>query len=281
VIISCIVVIWPRIIYHFHHCCLSDSIVIKNPPPDATNPDEWKTFFDTNFGPDIHVTCCTVARDNYQLVQALVARRVILQKLKWKLPAGNRLDIGSLAINAHDIRERRGLFDRLKSLVVPDVPELFKELVNINNEVRKLSMMDFPATRVFITFETERAQRTVLHHLSVGSRSIMKFSELNITKPTHAFRSNIVLHVKEAPEPSTIRWHDLSDRPWERGIRFLLTSYAWLCALVLVIMFIRLCHMRSAKFAAYAIAICNGVSDDVSISAAAYCVPLTPSLTCL
>lgn len=237
-----------------------DSIVIKNPPPDATDPNEWKTFFDKKFGPDVHVTCCTIARDNYQLVQALVTRREILQRLKWKLPCGARLDVGSLAINAHDIRARRGVFGKLKAVVVSDVPELFKQLVSINDKVKQLAMLDFPATRVFITFETERAQRTILHHLSVGSRLITKFSKSHITDPNHLLRSKIALHVKEAAEPSTIRWHDLSDRPWERTIKYMLTTYAWGCATLLVVMLVRLCHQRSAKFAAYAIAICNGVS---------------------
>lgn len=238
----------------------SDSVVIKNPPKDATDPSEWKSFFDTKFGSNIHVTCCTIARDNNELVQALVARRQILQKLKWKLPVGSRLDIGSLAIDTHNIREKRGLFEKLKSVVIPGVPELFKQLVIINDKVKKLSIMDFPATRVFVTFETEKAQRTILQQLSVGSKSVLKHSKFPIRNTKHLFRSSHVLHIKEAAEPSTIRWHDLSDRPWERSFRYILTAYAWGCATFLAVMLIRICHQLSAKAAAYAIAICNGVS---------------------
>ena len=237
-----------------------DSIVIKNPPSDATDPKEWKSFFETKFGPDVHVTCCTVARDNYQLVQALVARREILQRLKWRLPPGSRLDIGSLAIMANDIKVDRGIFDNIKAVVVSDIPELFKQLIVINERIKKLSLIDYQATRVFVTFETEKAQRTVLNSLSVGTKMVLKRSKFDVANSDHLFRSRDILHVNEAHEPSSIRWHDLSDRPWERTMKYVLTTYAWACGMYLVIMVVRLCHQRSAKFAAYAVAVCNGVS---------------------
>ncbi|KAL3776039.1 hypothetical protein HJC23_009665 [Cyclotella cryptica] len=226
------------------------SIVVKNPPIDAIEPDEWKDFFDTKFGPDIHVTCCTIARDNYLLVRALVLRREILQKLKWKLPPGTELDIASLAVIVNDLKEKRTALTRMKSMMTQDIPELFIQLNRINAEVKKLASVDFPVTRVFVTFETEKAQRHILRQLSVGSKAIRKCDKLNIDNPDHLF----ALHVKEAPEPSTIRWHDLSDQHWERSIRYLLTTYAWACAMIFVVFIVRLCYHRSAKFAAYAIA---------------------------
>lgn len=246
-------------------CQTADSVVVKNPPPDASEPNEWKEFFDTKFGPDVHVTCCTIARDNYLLVRALVLRREILQKLKWKLPPGTQLDIASLAVIANDMKEKRNVLNRIKSLATPDVPELFKQLIRINTEVRKLASVDFPVTRVFVTFETEKAQRHILHELSVGSKAIRKCDKLKFDNPDHLYRSIKALHVKEAPEPSTIRWHDLSDHHWERSIRYLLTTYAWACAMIFVVFIVRLCHRRSAKFAAYAIASCNGVGVNASL----------------
>ena len=49
------------------------SIIINNPPDDATDPEEWKEYFKAAF--DAHVTGCTVAVDNDILVRTLVERR--------------------------------------------------------------------------------------------------------------------------------------------------------------------------------------------------------------
>ena len=107
------------------------SIVIKNPTSDATNPDEWKSFFENKFA-NTHVTCCTVAKDNHALVKALVRRREILQKIKWKLPQGMSLDEASLTMIALDLEQRQTILSRIKSVVVPDITRLFKQLVRIN-----------------------------------------------------------------------------------------------------------------------------------------------------
>ena len=236
------------------------SIVIKNPPSDATNPEEWKSFFENKFGRNNHVTCCTVAKDNHTLLKELVRRREILQKIKWKLPQGTSLDEASLTMNAYDLEQRQTIFQRIKAVVVPDIIVLFKQLVRINSKVKKFASIDvtFPATRVFITFETESAQRHILKHLSVGSKRILKSEKLNIDD-NYLFRANKALHVKEADEPSTIRWHDLSDDHWMRIIKFMLTTYAWSVGMILVAFIVTICRNKSAQFSAYAIAFFNGI----------------------
>ena len=233
------------------------SIVIRNPPPDATNPEEWKQFFDNKFGPSVHVTCCTVAKDNFLLLRALVRRRELLQKLKWTLPPGSCLKITSLLDLSQCAQDARSLLAKMKALVLPGVPELVSQLVEANQLIEKLSELNFPATRVFITFETEAAQRKVLSLLSVGSKAIRRNDVMKVTSHDHLFRSNLVLNVKEADEPSTIRWQDLGDRFYERFLRMLMTTYAWACSMALVAFIVRLCSHRSAKFAAYAIAFFN------------------------
>jgi len=237
--------------------CQDYSIVIRNPPPDATDPDEWKTFFDTNFGSDVHTTCCTVARDNYLLVRALVRRRELLQKLKWALPPGTSLDIPSLNDTARDLKQKRTTLEKIKALAVPGVPELVCQLGKINEAVQKLAMLDFPATRVYVTFETEAAQRRILTLLSIGSKAVKRNDVMKVHDPSHLFRSKLVLNIKEADEPSTIRWHDLSDRFWDRFLKMCVTTYAWACVMFLVAIIIRQCSHKSAKFAAYAIAFFN------------------------
>ena len=71
------------------------SVVIHNPPGDATDPDEWRKFFLDAF--DARVTACTIAVDNDLLVRALVERREILRQVEMSLEPGTSLDILTLA----------------------------------------------------------------------------------------------------------------------------------------------------------------------------------------
>ena len=52
----------------------SYTIVVKNPPPDATDPEEWRNFFIKNLGV-AHVVAVTVGVDNDDLVKKVVERR--------------------------------------------------------------------------------------------------------------------------------------------------------------------------------------------------------------
>eukprot|EP00546_Thalassionema_frauenfeldii_P014586 CAMPEP_0178929534 /NCGR_PEP_ID=MMETSP0786-20121207/20660_1 /TAXON_ID=186022 /ORGANISM="Thalassionema frauenfeldii, Strain CCMP 1798" /LENGTH=762 /DNA_ID=CAMNT_0020605815 /DNA_START=863 /DNA_END=3151 /DNA_ORIENTATION=- len=235
------------------------SIVISNPPSDATDPDEWKRFFDTNFGSGVHVTCCTVGNDNHHLVRALVRRREILLKLKWALPPGASLDVSALDVVAMALGPERSMVDELKALVFPDVVELINQLRKVNDSIHKLSTVDFPVTRVYVTFETEAAQRKVLDLLSVGGKAIKRKDVMKVEDERHLFRSKVVLNIKEADEPSTVRWHDLSDKFWDKFFKMLMTTYACACSMALVAFIIKLCRNKSATFAAYAIAFFNTV----------------------
>ena len=108
---------------------------------------------------------------------------------------------------------------------VPDVPALFPQLRDVNNEVKGLSLLDFPAIRVFVTFETKAAQRNVLRSLTVRSKTVRKSKAFEMDNSDYLFRSGLVLNVKEPEEPSTIRWQDLSHREWDRVVKLVLTAY--------------------------------------------------------
>mmetsp|Transcript_15147 Transcript_15147/g.21604 ORF Transcript_15147/g.21604 Transcript_15147/m.21604 type:complete len:400 (-) Transcript_15147:1800-2999(-) len=58
------------------------SIQVNNPPGDATNPEEWKDFFDQFAIDGKLVTLCTIAIDNYELLTALRDRRDFQNKLR-------------------------------------------------------------------------------------------------------------------------------------------------------------------------------------------------------
>lgn len=62
------------------------SVIVENPPHDATNPQEWHDFFKEKFG--AHVTACTVAVDNDLLIRTLVTRRELLRKIELLVDPG-------------------------------------------------------------------------------------------------------------------------------------------------------------------------------------------------
>ena len=66
------------------------SIEVWNPPGDATEPEEWKDFFESRFGG--HVTCCTVTIDNDLLVKALAERREVLMQIEERIPDGTSME---------------------------------------------------------------------------------------------------------------------------------------------------------------------------------------------
>ena len=63
----------------------------KNPPNDARDPEEWKSFFKDTFD-EIEVRAVTIALDNEELIKALVLRRKLILKLRNKLPLREDFD---------------------------------------------------------------------------------------------------------------------------------------------------------------------------------------------
>ena len=61
-----------------------------HPPKDARDPTEWKQFFEKASGGG-HVTVCTIALDNEDLVRALLTRRMKLMHLEMMLPSAMKL----------------------------------------------------------------------------------------------------------------------------------------------------------------------------------------------
>jgi hypothetical protein len=186
------------------------SIVIDNPPGDAYNPEEWRKFFFDNFD-EAQVTVCTIAVDNDLLVRTLVERRETLRKIEMSVEPGTSLDTLTLARIAAKQENERRFVGRVMAAVVPGIPELFSRLVVLAAKVQGLAQQDYPAKHVFITFETEAAQRRVLLALSVGSMDVMRNKKTAVADPKYLFRGEKILSVKEPDEPNTVRWQDLNE----------------------------------------------------------------------
>jgi len=233
------------------------SIVIENPPGDATEPQEWHDFFRDAFG--AHVTACTVAVDNDLLVRSLVERREKLRQIEMMVEPGTSMDTLTLAGIAANLERKRRFWGSIKAILVPGIPELFGRVTVLNAKVQGLAQQDYPATNVFVTFETEKAQREVLTALNFGSLDVKRNNTKMVSNPNHLFRGETVLKVSEPDEPNTVRWQDLNEKTKERLKQQLLTTVATFAAIVLIAFLIRALNDRSVTFSAFGIAIFNAI----------------------
>jgi hypothetical protein len=232
------------------------SVVVHNPPGDSTNPQEWHDFFRDNFG--AHLTACTIAVDNDLLVRSLVERRELLRKIELMCEPGTSLDVLTLAgIAAKEERERR-FFGHLKAMLVPGVAELFARIAVLTAKVQGLAQQTYPATNVFLTFETEADQRKVLQAYNLGSLDV-SHNNTSKVKPEHLFRGKHILKVAEPDEPNTVRWQDLNEK-WKECLKQqLLTGAATLAAIVVIAFLVWALNGVQVEWAAIAIAVFNSV----------------------
>ena len=91
-----------------------------------------------------------------------------------------------------------------------DVAALYNRLIVRKAEVKGLSQLDYPTTSIFLTFETEKAQRDVLATLSVSKSDALRNNTKALKDEKHLFRGKHVLEIIEPEEPSTIRWSNLN-----------------------------------------------------------------------
>jgi hypothetical protein len=236
------------------------SIVVSNPPGDATDPEEWHIFFRDAFD-GAHVTACTVAVDNDLLVRSLVERREKLRQIEMLVEPGTSLDTLTLAGLAAKQERERKFFGYLLALVVPGLPELFARLTVLTAKVQGLAQQDYPATNIFVTFETERAQRQVLSAYNLGSLDIKRNHVSKISNPKHLFRGQYILKIKEPDEPNTVRWQDLNVTAKAKMKQQLLTIFATFAAIALIAYLVYTLNNndRSLQYTAFAIAICNSI----------------------
>jgi hypothetical protein len=180
------------------------AIEVVNPPWDARNAQEWREFFE-RFG---HVTCCTVALDNEELIAALVTRRELLATLENLQPAGVVMDPNDMK-SAVDMAEPIPWYYKL--ICAMDAQTLQVEIEKLNVQIlTDLAKRQYDVSNVFIVFETEHAQQEALRELAV--LGIDKLRNNTSALPSDLlFRGEKVLDVREPPEPSSVRWKDLDE----------------------------------------------------------------------
>jgi hypothetical protein len=230
------------------------SVEIWNPPEDATEPEEWKDFFESRF--KCHVTCCTVTIDNDLLVKTLAERREVIALLEEKVREGTMLNSIKLSELAAKIEHGRRFLGNLKSRINPGIPELTGRLTVLNAKIQGLTQQEYIATRVFCTFEMESMQRQVLSEMMVGSMTAYRNNTHKIN-PSLLFRGERVLLVREAEEPSTIRWTDLDEQSGTRIRQLTITTFIGMVCVGAVALLIYLCHQFSKSGSALVISVAN------------------------
>lgn len=240
------------------------SIVITNPPHDANNPEEWRDYFRDTFD-GAHTTCCTIAVDNDLLVKSLQERRECMRKIEMLVEPGTSLDDLTLARIGAEIERGRNWFQNLLAMVLPGIPELFGKATVLAAKIQGLAQQDYPVNNVFISFETEEAQRKVLTALSVGAIAANHNTvRVHRHNPQYLFRGDRVLRVKEPDEPSTVRWRDLNVKFPARFKQLVMTTLATIIAIVLIAILIWALHNINVAWSALAIAATNGIFPTVA-----------------
>mmetsp|Transcript_38364 Transcript_38364/g.41590 ORF Transcript_38364/g.41590 Transcript_38364/m.41590 type:complete len:1014 (+) Transcript_38364:119-3160(+) len=214
------------------------SVQITNPPGDAKDPNEWRRFFQENCD-GAQVTVCTCAVQNDLLMTTLVERRERIRCIRGIQP-GESLDMLVIARDAAEIERGRNFFGHLLALVAPGIPEHFYRVVALNAKIEGLSQLNYPVTNVFVTFETESDQRSVLEKLTVGSAYSSKNDVSALSDPKYLFRRKYVLNVCEPEEPNTIIWNNLNTGWWQRMKELFLTFCCTLAAIALVAYFVNI-----------------------------------------
>ncbi len=240
------------------------SISIQNPPKDAKDPEEWRNYFKNNF-PDcdgMHVTSCTVAIDNDNLLDSLTKRREVLKNLEHAVPDVDVKDVEKLSDLSDKKMNESNIIQRAWAKIF-GIPAMHKKLVKLNTEIRELAKKEYPVTSVFVMFETEKAQRHVLEKLTVSKFNVKKNNVNALSNPNYLFRGKHVLDIAEAEEPSTIRWRELHLNKIDFIIK-LFTSVIVLGLIVAVAAIVRYFARTDSTKAAMAIAISNTVFPQVA-----------------
>ena len=145
------------------------------------------------------------------------------------------------------------------SLLKPNMADLRAQFVQVTSQIRGLTQLIYPATKVYVTFETEKAQRHVLTTLAAAKYQTIRNKPKDL-KTKYLFRESKVLDIDEPQEPSTIRWEDLNASVFSRLRTAFLTNLITVGAMVLSFVFvIYLSRQYGVNAAATGISIMNTV----------------------
>eukprot|EP00804_Cyclotella_cryptica_P013338 CCRYP_005119-RB/>CCRYP_005119-RB protein AED:0.07 eAED:0.07 QI:209/1/1/1/0.77/0.7/10/1560/999 len=232
------------------------TVIVKNPPPTAYDPEEWRDFFERYSSKQ--VTLCTIALDNERLLRKLIQRRQDIKRLRSRL--GTSIDFENAdevekavqdAITKRQDSEPSCLGKICGCITTPLLrlfgcgkteSEIWERLQTTTDEIKALQLEECKVSAVYITFETEQGQRTALEALNASRTELMTNTAINLD-PSALFRGT-VLKVEEASEPTAVRWMDLSYSTMSMNIRTFLTMCVTLGLVAASAVILNLCRTR-------------------------------------
>jgi hypothetical protein len=176
------------------------SIKVTNVPPTATDPQEWKDYFDqfTDTPERDGVTFVSIAIDNAELLYKLVERRKLLRTLRRKFPKVDHCDADAI----HRAKLDEPPPSWWSRWCCCGGSSSWDALAQLDDTIRTLLRRDYAAVAVFVIFESERAQRNALHCLSTGRLQLW-----NNHADLDRFRRG-TLHVRERVTEESL-WEDV------------------------------------------------------------------------
>ena len=221
-----------EIIYDEDKVTASDySVVVKNPPKDAFDPDEWEEFFSKY---DIKgIAVVTVLLNNGPLLRQIMTRRTLRKDLMIWFPSTD-IDNEQLLQNklASQQWKPTGCVERfiqfaIRPLVKPfgmllHAPEIVKRLQDVDKRIIDLQTVEYEVTDVIVTFETEDGQRLALETLKCGQMDI-RSQRIGSRKEEELFRGKHILDCEQPDEPSAIRYLDIDTNPMKSALQQTLT----------------------------------------------------------
>ena len=211
-----------QVVYDEDKVTASDySIIVKNPPTDAYDPDEWEAFFSKYDSKGIAVV--TVLLNNAPLLKAIMFRRTLRKNLHNWFPKTNLDSEDELQdkLASHQWQPAgcvakfvqcviRPIVKPFNMLLHPD--EIVEKLKAVETQINELKEVKYEVSDVIITFETEDGQRLAMETLCTGHINV-RYNRIASKKPEELFRGNHVLDCAEPEEPSAMRYLDIDANP--------------------------------------------------------------------
>mmetsp|Transcript_17239 Transcript_17239/g.23946 ORF Transcript_17239/g.23946 Transcript_17239/m.23946 type:complete len:578 (-) Transcript_17239:207-1940(-) len=139
---------------------------------------------------------------------------------------------------------------------------LKKNIEKAEEKIKEFEKVAPRTIRVFVTFNTEEAQRSALRALTIPLKDHY-MNNLSALPKELLFREKHLLKVVEPTEPSTIRWHNL-DETMAKKVKQRILSYSFTFILLIgagvVITYAR---RRSAMWGAFAVSGFNSIAPQV------------------
>jgi hypothetical protein len=186
------------------------SVVVKDPDPDARDPDEWFTFF-SQFG---EVVSITVALKNGLLLNDLARQRYVRLMIDYEAVHGTDPFHEFAADNIAQPAWMKKELNNVNANKVLDfagfglTPEQWLKEFRANRaKLSERYKLDNDVCQVFCIFESEAAQRHCLRELTAGL--LPSIFDIQTVKDEYLFRGRNQLMIAEAPEPYDVFWENL------------------------------------------------------------------------